>query len=112
MYIPNDRELVKCHRALVSAIDSLVCKQTSSCHHVGSHTITNEHENVLGLADLLNVSDQPFCDCLGAIVAEGCCVLARLVQCYSSPGLGSYIDLGWGIGVFGEQISAAELVPW
>lgn len=86
-------ELVHGQSGLVLSVDALVSDQACSCDHVGGHTVTNEQDDVLGLALLSQVADQPGSDGLGAIVvSESCSVLARLVERNTAVSLRSDID--------------------
>ncbi len=52
-------KLVHLHLGLIATVDALVCYKARRGNHVCSHTIANEENYVLGLADGGKVSDQP-----------------------------------------------------
>lgn len=99
----EDGEFVHGHGGLVLSVDALVSDQAGGRDHVRGHTITNEQNDVLGLALLSQVTDEPSCLSLAAVVVvEGCSVLARLVERNATVGLGGDIDEGWLLRITSE----------
>lgn len=79
--------------------------RAGAAYHVGGHAIANEENDVLGLALLGNVADNPLGVGLGAVVVvEGDGVLAGLVEGDAAVGLGGDVDDGGGFGVLGVQV--------
>lgn len=98
-------ELVHGHGGLVLSIDALVSDQAGGRDHVGGHTVTNEQNDVLGLALLSQIANKPSSNGLGAVVVvESGSILARLVESNTAVGLGSYIDHRWLLGITGKVI--------
>lgn len=104
-------ELVHGHGRLVFAIDRLVADQSSRSDHVRRHAVSNEEQNVLGLADLLDIPDMPVRDCAGAIVVESRHVVAGLIESNASPRLRSHVHDRGRISVLSEQIPASLSTP-
>lgn len=89
----DNRELVHGHCGLVFSVDALVSYQAGSRDHICGHAIAYEEDDVLGLAFLSQIADEPGRLRLGSIVVgEGCHVLARLVKRNAAIGLGCDID--------------------
>lgn len=58
-----------------------------SCDHVGGHSITDKEDDVLGLADLGQVSDLPVCyRSSSVVVSQGGSVHARILEEHSAVG--------------------------
>lgn len=82
------RELIHLHLGLILAVDGAMSDQTGSSDHVGSHTITNEHDDVLCLADLLEILDSPGGSGLSAVVvSQNGFIFTRFAQVDPSIGL-------------------------
>ena len=79
--------------------------RSSTAYHVGGHAVTNEEDDILGLALLGDVADNPVGGGLAAIVVvEDDLVIAGLVEGNAAVGLGSDIDDGGGLGVLGIEV--------
>lgn len=103
--VTENREFVHGHGALVLSVDGLVCDQACGRDHVGGHTITNEENDVLGLALLSQVANEPGSLSAGAIVVgESGSVLAWLVKCDAAVGLGRDVDQSRLLGIAGKEI--------
>lgn len=77
----------------------------ASTYHVGGHAVTNEEDDILGLALLGNVADNPVGGGLAAIVVvKGDLVLAGLVEGNAAVGLGGDVDDGGGLGILGVEV--------
>jgi len=76
----------------------------TAAYHVRGHTIANEKEHILGLADLVDVADKPAGCGIRAIVAQDRLVLAWLVQSNPTVGLGGNIDEIRSVSILGEEI--------
>lgn len=103
--VAQDRELVHLHLRLVLSIDRLVTDQASSCDHVGGHTITNKHDDVLGFALLCKVADKP--GSLGRaaiVVVERRRIFSRLVQGQPAVGLCADVYYCVPLGVASEEV--------
>lgn len=57
--VAQHREFIHLHLRLILAVDGTVSNHTGSSDHVGSHAITDEHDDVLCLADLFEILDNP-----------------------------------------------------
>jgi hypothetical protein len=101
----KNRELVHGHGGLVLSVNALVSDQAGGRDHVGGHTITNEKDDVLGLALLCERSDGPCGLGLAAVVVvEGGGVCAGLVKSNAAVSLGGYIDERWLLRVTGKEV--------
>jgi hypothetical protein len=110
--VAKNREFVHSHERLVFTIDLLVGNQTSSCDHVCGHSVTDEENNVLGLALLSQITNEPSSFRLAAIVVvESSCVLARLVKGNAAVGFGRDIDERGLLRVAGEEVFVPCEVP-
>jgi hypothetical protein len=79
--VAENREFVHGHGGLVLSVDALVSDQACGRDHVGGHTIANEENDVLGLALLGQVANEPGSLSLAAIVVVECSgVLSGLVK--------------------------------
>jgi hypothetical protein len=98
-------KIIHCHGCLVLSVDALVCDQAGRRDHVCGHTITNEEDDVLGLALLSQVANDPVgCGSAAIVVGEGGSVLARLVKSNTAVCLGRNIDASKLLCVTSEQI--------
>lgn len=101
------RELVHGHGGLVLSVDALVTDQACGRYHIGGHTISNEEDDVLGLAFLSKVANKPSSLGLAAVVVvEGGGVLAGFVQSNTAVGLGRNIDEAGVLCVASEEVYA------
>lgn len=110
--VANDREFVHGHERLVFAVDLLMAYQTSSCDHVCGHPVTNEENDVLGLALLSQVANEPSSFRLASIViVEGSSVLARFVKSDAAVGFSRNVDEGGPQSVACEEVFVPCEVP-
>lgn len=73
--------------------------------HVGGHTVTDEEDDVLGLANLLEVTNSPVSDGLGAIVVgQGSSVSSRVLEEQAAVCLGCDIDERGSTSISGEKV--------
>lgn len=81
-------------------------------NHVGSHAITNEHDDVLCLVRHLDIADSPIGLSDTAIrVAQCSDIIARLIQRNLSISLGSHFDHRRGMRCLGKQVLIPSEVP-
>jgi hypothetical protein len=78
--------------------------QACSSDHVGSHAISDEKEDVLGLADFRQILDIPVCSLRCTVVAKDSFILARLEERYAAVGFGNDVDQGRSVGILSEQV--------
>lgn len=101
----KNREFVHCHGGLVLSIDALVSDQACGRDHVGGHAITDEEDDVLGLALLSQIANEPGSFGLAAIVVvESGNVFTRLVECNTTVCLGGYVDQSGLLRILREKI--------
>ena len=95
--------LVHLHLGLVSAIDSLVGKQSCSSNHRSSHSITNKHDSILGFWLFGKRKDIPLGNSsLPIIVGECNGILTGFVELDVPIGFGEDVDGGLGSCLLGE----------
>jgi hypothetical protein len=103
--VAENGKLVHGHGSLVLSVDALVSDQTCGRNHVRGHAVANEKDNVLRLALLGEVLDEPLCFGLASIVViERSNVLARLVKSNTTVSLCGNVDESWLLGVACEEI--------
>lgn len=93
------------HSGLILSVDALMTDQACGRDHVGGHTVSNEENDVLGLALLSQVTDKPSRLGLTAVVVvEGGGVLARLVESNTAVGFGGNIDEAGLLRIASEEV--------
>ena len=98
-------ELVHGHCGLVLSVDALVTDQACGRDHVGGHTISNEEDDVLGLALFSKVANKPSSLGLAAVVViEGGSVLAGLVESNTAVCLSCDIDEAGILCIASEEV--------
>ena len=108
--VSQNRKLVHCHFRQVPAIDTFMGDQTCCGYHVCGHAITNEKDNVLGLANFTQVSNEPISRCLVPIVVcQGGNVFTRLVQCDSAVGFAGDFHQTRFLGVSGKEVCDSQV---
>jgi hypothetical protein len=110
--VTNDGKLIHGHQRLVFAVDLLVGDQSSGSDHVCRHSVTNEEDDVLGLALLSQVTDEP--SSLGfatIVVVESGSVLAGLVESDAAIGFGRNVDQSGFLRIAGKEVFVPRKVP-
>lgn len=108
----EDRELIHLHLCLILPVDALVRYQTCSGNHVGSHSVADEENDILGLLLSRERAYHPVGNGFGAIVVvESRHILSWLVESNTSVDLGRHADNGWRMGILREEILVPREVP-
>jgi hypothetical protein len=103
--VTENGELVHGHCSLILSVDTLVSDQACGCNHVCGHAVANEENNVLRLALLSEVLDEPLCFGLASIVIiQRSNILARLVKSNTTVGLCGNVDESCLLRVTCEEI--------
>jgi hypothetical protein len=84
--------------------------QTCCGYHVCAHAITNEQDNVLGLANFIQVSDEPLSRCLiSIVVCQGGDVFTRLVQSDFAVGFAGDFHQTRFVGISGKEVCDSQV---
>jgi hypothetical protein len=104
-------ELIHRHFGLVLAVDRLVGDQTGGRDHVSGHAISDEEDDILGLANLREIAHHPMSHIgLVAIIVQRGLILAGLVESYAAVSFGGDVDKRGFLCVLGEKIYRTSAV--